>query len=302
MDLSGLDQIVEMIVYLDPPRHGPMRQVANKKFLESSVRARIEEIERIAAEIVDQASTGGAIAECDFVDLFAASVPRCGDLMGPRCASGGVAAPLPSGPTRSSARMIRSTDVLARAPSKPRLRARGEIHRYFKRMVEQRREDPKDDFVTQLVQSEIDGVPAHPTAALAYCELLVEAGTRPPEMQSPAGCRPSASIPHQWEKLQAHPELLPDAVEEILRWVTPISYFARTATQDCELQGAKDPRRGQSGPVLGIGQSRRGGIRGSVRIPHRSSTRPARRVRLRPAPLHGCPRCPRRVAGDVQPA
>ena len=46
-------------------------------------------------------------------------------------------------------------------------------------------------------------------------------------------------LPDQWEKLRAHPELLPDAVEEILRWVTPISYFARTATEDCELQGTK---------------------------------------------------------------
>jgi cholest-4-en-3-one 26-monooxygenase len=45
--------------------------------------------------------------------------------------------------------------------------------------------------------------------------------------------------PAQWEKLRERPELLPDAVEEILRWVTPISYFRRTATQDCELAGAK---------------------------------------------------------------
>ena len=43
--------------------------------------------------------------------------------------------------------------------------------------------------------------------------------------------------PDQWEKLRARPDLLPDAVEEILRWVTPISYFSRTATQDCELHG-----------------------------------------------------------------
>src|SRR5271154_5046589 len=59
MDLSGLDVTPEMIVYLDPPRHGPMRQVANKKFLRSAVRARKEEIERICADLVGQASTGG---------------------------------------------------------------------------------------------------------------------------------------------------------------------------------------------------------------------------------------------------
>ena len=59
MDLSGIDMPAEMIVYLDPPEHGPMRQVANKKFLRSAVRARSEEIERIAAELVDRAVDRG---------------------------------------------------------------------------------------------------------------------------------------------------------------------------------------------------------------------------------------------------
>src|SRR5206468_6903353 len=43
----------------------------------------------------------------------------------------------------------------------------------------------------------------------------------------------------EWEKLRGHPERLPDAVEEILRWVTPISHFTRTATEDCEVRGEK---------------------------------------------------------------
>ena len=53
-----------------------------------------------------------------------------------------------------------------------------------------------------------------------------------------AGSSPSHEFPDEWEKLREHPELLPDAVEEILRWVTPISHFTRTATEDCELRHA----------------------------------------------------------------
>ena len=53
MDLSGMEAVPEMIVYLDPPRHGPMRQIVNKKFLKSAVRDRSEEIKRIAVGIVD---------------------------------------------------------------------------------------------------------------------------------------------------------------------------------------------------------------------------------------------------------
>ena len=75
MDLSGMDAVPEMIVYLDPPRHGPMRQIVNKKFLKSAVRSRTEEIERIAAGVVDLAATHGEIGECDFVDTFAAPFP-----------------------------------------------------------------------------------------------------------------------------------------------------------------------------------------------------------------------------------
>ena len=72
MDLTGVDMPAEMIVYLDPPDHGPMRRVANKKFLRSAVSARRQAIERIAADVVDGAATGGEIGECDFVDTFAA--------------------------------------------------------------------------------------------------------------------------------------------------------------------------------------------------------------------------------------
>src|SRR5207237_8222460 len=43
----------------------------------------------------------------------------------------------------------------------------------------------------------------------------------------------------EWEKLRTHPDLMPNAVEEILRWVTPIIYFKRTTTEDCEVHGTK---------------------------------------------------------------
>lgn len=238
MDLSGLDVVPEMIVYLDPPRHGPMRQVANRKFLRSSVRARSGEIERIAAGIVDRASTGGEIGECDFVDAFAAPFPVA--------VISWVLGVVPSDwelHFRWTNEIIGKDDPEYRrpgeSPEQTSTRARGELHRYFKQMIEQRREDPQDDLVTQLVQSEIDGVPLTRQQLISYCELLVEAGNQTTRDAIAGGMQAFCEYPGEWEKLRAHPERLTDAVEEILRWVTPISYFARTATEDCELHGQK---------------------------------------------------------------
>ena len=236
MDLSGLDVTPEMIVYMDPPQHGPMRQVANKKFLRSAVRARTGEIERIAADLVEEAATGGAIRECDFVDTFAAPFPVA------------VISWVLGVPPADWQHHFRWTNEIigkddpeyrraGESPEQTSMRARGELHRYFKEMVAERRAHPQDDLVTQLVQSEVDGAPLTRSQLVSYCELLVEAGNQTTRDAIAGGMQAFCEFPDQWEKLRAHPELLPEAVEEILRWVTPISYFSRTATEDCELRG-----------------------------------------------------------------
>jgi cytochrome P450 len=65
----------EMVVTLDPPRHGPMRRVASLHFTPRALRAKAADIERIAVEILDRAATAGATAECDFVERIAAPLP-----------------------------------------------------------------------------------------------------------------------------------------------------------------------------------------------------------------------------------
>ena len=72
---------------------------------------------------------------------------------------------------------------------------------------------------------------------LSYCELMVEAGNETTRNAISGGLFAFAEHREEWEKLKAHPELLPDAVEEILRWVSPITHFARTATEDAEVHG-----------------------------------------------------------------
>ncbi len=226
----------EMIVFLDPPRHSPMRQVANKEFLRSAVRARFDDIGRITEQIVDDAATDGAVAECDFVPRFAARLPL-------EVIAWVLGVPEPDWGLlqRSADTIIGKEDPEFRNPGESaeqaQMRAQIEIHQYFDALVAERRREPQADLVSLLVRSTVDGVPLNQEQLLGYCELLTEAGNETTRDAIAGGMHAFCEHPDQWERLRQHPELLPDAVEEILRWVTPINYFVRTATQDYELRG-----------------------------------------------------------------
>jgi cholest-4-en-3-one 26-monooxygenase len=229
---------LEMIVFLDPPRHGPMRQIANREFLRSAVRARFDEVGRIASQIVADAATGGAVAECDFVTSFAARLPL------------EVIAWVLGVPRPDWERLLRATDTVigkedvefrlpGETPGQAARRAQTEMHHYFSEMVEARRRDPQPDLVSLLVQSTVDDRPLTAEQLIGYCELLVEAGNETTRDAISGAMHAFCERPDQWDELRRRPEILTDAVEEILRWVTPISYFVRTATEDYELRGQK---------------------------------------------------------------
>ena len=92
--------------------------------------------------------------------------------------------------------------------------------------------------MSELIRGEIDGAPLTEEQLVSYCELLVEAGNETTRNAISGGLLAFSEHRGEWEKLRDRPELLPDAVEEILRWVSPISHFTRTATEDCEVRGA----------------------------------------------------------------
>ena len=226
----------DLLVMLDPPRHGPMRRAANARFTPRGVRARRSDLERIAQEIVDAAVPARSAGELDFVERIAAPFPLA------------VIASFLGVPREDWELLFRWTnEVIGRedpeyrrpgeTPGQTIKRARGEVHAYFDRLIEQRRTDPQDDLVSELIQAEVEGKPLTQLQLALYCELLVEAGNETTRNAISGGLLAFSENPEQWHKLRAQPELLPDAVEEILRWVSPISYFTRVATEDYELRG-----------------------------------------------------------------
>jgi cytochrome P450 len=228
----------EMVVMLDPPRHGPLRRLASRRFTRGAVRARSPDIERIAVEILDQAATGGGAGECDFVERIAAPLPIA------------VIAWILGVPRADWKLLFRWTNEVIGAadpeyqrpgetPGQTAKHARRELHAYFKRLIEQRRSDPQDDLMSELIHASLDGRPLSEPQLLAYCELMVEAGNETTRNAISGGLLAFCEHRGEWDRLRSRPELLPDAVEEILRWVTPINHFTRTATGDYELRGAK---------------------------------------------------------------
>jgi cytochrome P450 len=228
----------EMIVSLDPPRHGPMRRIASSRFTPRSIRARRADIERITIEILDEAATGDAEGEGDFVERIAAPLPIAviAWILGvPRSDWADL--------YRWTNEVIGSDDPEFQRPGETSqqtgMRARRELHAYFERLIEQRRKEPGDDMVSQLMAARIDGVPLTRSQLLSYCELMVEAGNETTRNAISGGLLAFETHRGEWERLRTHPELLEDAMEEVLRWVTPITHFNRTATADCEVRGHK---------------------------------------------------------------
>ena len=226
----------DVLVVLDPPRHGPLRRVASPRFTPKAMRARRTDIERIAVELVEDVVAGGAEGEFDFVDRIAAPFPLAviaWTLGVPREDVGLL--------HRWTNEVIGKNDPEYRregeSPGQTIKRARGELHAYFGALVSERRREPQDDLVTELAQSDIDGTPLSEEELVSYCELLVEAGNETTRNAISGGLLALTEHPDEWVKLRADPELVPDAAEEILRWVSPISHFSRTATEDTEVHG-----------------------------------------------------------------
>ncbi len=107
----------------------------------------------------------------------------------------------------------------------------------FRELIEQRRVEPADDVMTTLVEAEIDGEPLSEMDILSYAILLILAGNETTRNATSGGLLALLEHPGQLERLRGEPALLDSAIEEILRWTSPVIHFARTVTRDVEVGG-----------------------------------------------------------------
>lgn len=224
------------LIQLDPPKHGIYRQLVSKRFTPRYLKTMTADIERIGKQIVDKLMERADEGECDFVREVSAPLPIA------------VIAWMLGVPESDwellfdwTNRTLGSNDPEYQEEGKTSQEtARGamvELFQYFTELFEEKKKNPKDDLISIFVTAEVDGEPLPLMDQLAYALIIVVAGNETTRNGTSGGML--ALIQHQEElrKLQSDMSQLPTAVEEILRWTSPIIHFARTATQDVEVRG-----------------------------------------------------------------
>ncbi len=112
-----------------------------------------------------------------------------------------------------------------------------ELFDYARGLCEARRADPQDDLITRMVQAEWDGDRLTDSELVNLCQLLVFAGNETTRNSLATGMHQFMLEPDKLDQLDRDRSLMKGAVEEVLRWATPIYTFRRTATEDVELRG-----------------------------------------------------------------
>jgi cytochrome P450 len=224
------------LIQLDGAKHTAYRKLISKRFTPGALRKIHADIDAIAKEIVDTLLEEGDEGRCDFVAKVAAPLPIA------------VIAWLLGVPKSDwhllfdwTNRTIGAADpeyqVPGQTPAQTAQQAMTELFMYFAKMVEEKRKNPGEDLVSMFVHAEVDGAPLPPMDVLSYCMIVVVAGNETTRNGTSGGMLTLIQHPDALAKIQKSPALLGDAIEEMVRWVSPIIHFARTATQDVEIRG-----------------------------------------------------------------
>jgi cholest-4-en-3-one 26-monooxygenase len=228
------------LLNMDPPDHGRYRRVTSAWFTPRAIRAMDAKVERVTREVLDAAAEKEL---GDFVRDVSAKITIAviAEMLGvPRC---------------DWDLLFRWTNEII-APQDPEFqhgatpmetleRSRLELFAYFHDLAMQRRAAPSDDIVSVVANGQVNGEPLPPIELLSYYFLLVVAGNETTRNAMTGGMLAFLEHPGEWDKLRRDPACVDGAVEEIVRWTTPVIQFARTATRDYELRG-KTIRAGQS--------------------------------------------------------
>ncbi len=230
------------IITMDPPRHVKMRRLVNKGFTPRAVNAMEPEIRRITNEILDTIATKGS---CDFVLDVASQLPLaviCG-MMGVEREDWPLMFEL-TNKVLGSGDLEYQTDVpeeqrgSGEAARMTAMAGRMKMIEFFARTMEDRRANPREnDLVSILLESEVDGEKLTERDILAFCFLLILAGNETTRNGISGGMLTLSQHPEEKQRLLDDMSLIDGAVEEILRWTSPLHHMARTATADVEIRG-----------------------------------------------------------------
>ena len=235
---AGEGGLIRSLVQMDPPDHGKYRALVQPWFKPSNIKRLEDRLSAIIGEILDGMAGDGGERELDFVQDVAVWPPLklIAELLGV--------------PAEDEWRILKLTNELF-AGEDPEMRRAGDdplsifetikdLYDYFTRLTEARRTDPREDLASYIANGRIDGEYLPYKELISYYIIVATAGHETTRTAISGGLHALLTHPQQLDALRrnAHDEeCVKLAVEEMIRWTTPVAQFSRTATRDYELRG-----------------------------------------------------------------
>jgi cholest-4-en-3-one 26-monooxygenase len=224
MDEDTLAQLQLMMLNMDPPMHTRYRRLVNKGFTPRMIRDLESKVIASTDDIIDRVCEAGT---ADFVEQISAELPLqvIAELMG-----------VPQDDRHLvfdwSNKMVGSEDPEFEVPPELSTQASMELYAYADELCAKKRLDPHEDLFSILTQAEIEGDQLSQLELDLFFLLLAVAGNETTRNLISGAMVAFFDHPEQWERLKADRSLLPSAIEEMLRFVTPVMHFRRQATMD----------------------------------------------------------------------
>jgi cytochrome P450 family 142 subfamily A polypeptide 1 len=224
---SRPDSSVPSMINMDPPQHVLRRRIISAGFTPRRVQDHEPYLRRKVRELLGAVAARG---ECDFVREIATPLPMymIGELMGL--------------PEADHATLLHWSDLFASGNAELADDIRQAVidyAEYIKRVIAARRGSNGEDLVSLAVNAVVEGERLSEDDLIFETMLVLIGGDETTRHVISGGLAALLEHPEQLAKLRANPQLVPSAVEEMLRWVTPIQNMNRTATHDTTLRGQK---------------------------------------------------------------
>ncbi len=229
---------MRVLIETDPPIHRDLRKVASGWFTPRALARLDDAIDASARNLVDQLAGETGEGECDFATDVAAAHPLR------------ILSTILGVPREEEPRILRLTNQLF-ASDDPELQRKAEdrqkaimelgleLAQFFGGIIEDRRANPRDDLATVLATGQIGGEPMSPMDTLGYFLITFTAGHDTTKNALAGGMRALIEHPDELAKLRRDPDLATSAVEEIVRWTSPVNFMKRTAARDAEVHGQR---------------------------------------------------------------
>jgi cytochrome P450 len=224
------------IIEMDPPEHRSYRKVVSSYFTPRGIQRLEEAAETSAREIIDHLAGDTGEGECDLASDVAAAHPL-------RLLSKILGVPRSQEPDilRLTNQLFAADDDELQRPGVSREQAIVEIgtelYGIFDEIIASRRANPTDDLISLIANGTVDGEPMGPMETFGYCLITFTAGHDTTKNALAGGLSALIQHPDQMQALRDNPDLAGSAVEEVLRWATPVNCMMRTAASDVEFRG-----------------------------------------------------------------